>query len=73
MFACIYVDALLANEELADQVWELWNAGLIPDELAAIAWINIGMSAFPESGRSDDVNQQVLSGCFRPGADARDD
>ena len=33
-----YIEALLVDEELADQVWELWNVGIIPDDLAAIAW-----------------------------------
>ncbi len=33
-----YIEALLVDEELADQVWEAWDAGLIPDELAALAW-----------------------------------
>ena len=34
----IYIEALLVDEDLADQVWELWNADLIGDHLAAIAW-----------------------------------
>jgi len=34
----LYVEALLANENLADQVWELWDAEVIQDEMAAIAW-----------------------------------
>lgn len=38
MLAEFYIEALLADEELADQVWELWNAGLIPDNLAEVAW-----------------------------------
>ena len=38
MLTEIYIEALLANEELADQVWEAWDAGLIPDEVAAWAW-----------------------------------
>ena len=38
MLSRLYVEALLADEELADQVWELWDAGLIPDDLAAWAW-----------------------------------
>ncbi len=38
MLTELYIDALLANEELADQVWELWNDGLIPDDQAALAW-----------------------------------
>ena len=33
-----YIDALLVDEELADQVWELWDAGLIDDELVTITW-----------------------------------
>ena len=39
MITSLYVDALLADEFLADQVWELWNAGLIGEELAEIAWV----------------------------------
>ena len=39
MLTEIYVEALLVDEDLADQVWELWNVGVIDDELAAIAWM----------------------------------
>ena len=38
MFTDLYIEALLVNEELADQVWELWDVGMIPDELAEVAW-----------------------------------
>ena len=38
MFTEIYIEALLVDEELADQIWELWDAGIITDELAAISW-----------------------------------
>ncbi len=38
MLTEIYIEALLANEALADQVWQLRNAGLVSDELAAVAW-----------------------------------
>ena len=38
MLTEIYIEALLDDEELADQVWELWNAGVITDDLAAWAW-----------------------------------
>ncbi len=34
----LYVEALLRDEDLADQVWELWIAGIIADEMAAWAW-----------------------------------
>ena len=39
MLTEVYIETLLVNEGLADQVWELWNAGVIDDELAAIAWM----------------------------------
>jgi hypothetical protein len=38
MLAELYVEALLADEALADEVWALWDAGLISDEVAALAW-----------------------------------
>jgi len=38
MLTELYIEALLVDEELADQVWEAWNAGLIPDETAKMAW-----------------------------------
>ncbi len=34
MLAEIYIEALLVDEELADQVWEAWDKGEI-DDLAA--------------------------------------
>jgi len=38
MFTELYIEALLADEDLADQVWDLWNTEIITDELAAWAW-----------------------------------
>ncbi len=38
MLTEIYIEALLVDEELADQVWERWYNGKINNELAAIAW-----------------------------------
>ena len=34
----IYIEALLIDEELADQVWEAWNAGEIDDQTACMTW-----------------------------------
>lgn len=34
MLGKLDIEALLIDEDLADKVWELWNAGLIPDEAA---------------------------------------
>ena len=39
MLTELYIEALLVNEELADLVWEAWDAGVIPDEVAALAWL----------------------------------
>ncbi len=36
-----YIEALLVDEELADLVGEALDAGLIPDEMACIAWLMI--------------------------------
>ncbi len=38
MLTEIYIEALLVDEELADQVWEAWDAGEISDTVAAWAW-----------------------------------
>jgi len=40
MLIRLYIEALLVDDELADQVWELWDAGIITDGLAAMAcWL----------------------------------
>ena len=38
MVDSLYVEALLVDADLADQVYELWNAGLISEEVAEWAW-----------------------------------
>ncbi len=38
MLTEIYIEALMVDEVLADQVWEAWEAGVIDDGLAAVAW-----------------------------------
>lgn len=38
MLTELYIEALLVDEELADFVWKFSEAGLISDELAALAW-----------------------------------
>ncbi len=42
MLTEIYILALLANEELADKVWESWNGGEIDDVTAWSLWWAIG-------------------------------
>ncbi len=38
MLTRIYIEALLVDEELADQVWEAWDKGEISEFIAAWAW-----------------------------------
>jgi len=38
MLTELYIEALLTDAALADEVWELWGAGVITDGLAAYAW-----------------------------------
>ncbi len=41
MLCEIYIEALIVDEELADQVWEAWNAGKVDDQIVCIAWMLI--------------------------------
>ena len=41
MLTEIYIEALLVDEELADQVWEAWYSGEIDDLEACIAWLQV--------------------------------
>ncbi len=36
-----YIEALLVDEEQADQVWEAWDAGEIDDSAVAWYWVYI--------------------------------
>lgn len=39
MLCSIYIEALLVNEDMADQIWGAWNAGELCDMVAATAWL----------------------------------
>ncbi len=41
MLTEIYIQALMVDEELADQVWEAWDVGEIDDSVAAWIWVYI--------------------------------
>ena len=43
VLTAIYIEALLVDEELADQVWEAWDAGEIDDQTVCMAWMLIAM------------------------------
>ena len=52
MLTEIYLEALLVDEELADQVWEVWDKGEIDDSTALLEWWLIAGGRFtPNSGR----------------------
>ena len=38
MFTEIYIEALLVDEDLADQVWEWWDGGEIDSLTAFVLW-----------------------------------
>jgi len=44
MLTRLYVEALLVDEVLADQVWELWNEEAISNGEAPIAWCIVATS-----------------------------
>ncbi len=41
MLTEIYIEALLVDEELADQVWKAWDSKLASDECAFLVWMLI--------------------------------
>jgi len=45
MLAEIYIEALLVDEELADQVWEALDMGEIDDQVACSGWRLITLNA----------------------------
>ncbi len=55
MLTAIYIDALLVDTELADQVWEAWDKGEIDDFTTYFAWILI---SFNKSEQSMEVRRQ---------------
>jgi len=45
MITDIYIEALLVDEELADQVWEAWDKEEIDDQVAWLGWWLITINA----------------------------
>ena len=43
MLTEFYIEALLADEKLADLVWEAWDSGDVADETACIGWMLIAI------------------------------
>ncbi len=51
MLTEIYIEALLVDGDLADQVWEAWDKGEIDDQIAWLAWSLITSNA-KQTGQS---------------------
>ena len=47
MLAERYIEALLVDKELADQVWEAWDKEEIDDQVAWLGWWLIADVRFP--------------------------
>ncbi len=52
----IYTEALLVDEELADQVWAAWDKGEIDDSVAA--WICVYIYSAPKNRESSHVSKR---------------
>jgi len=64
MLTEIYIEALMVDEELADQVWEAWDADETDDQVAWLAWWLIaGGRLTPDSGH---LGGRVPKGRCRP-------
>ncbi len=65
MRTIICIEALLVDEESADQVWEAWDAGEIDDITTYLAWWRVANSAIFESLVPDSeaimVTKKILS------------
>ena len=48
MLTEFYIAALLVDEDLPDEVWDLWNTGETDNEAACIAWMLIAIAQPPE-------------------------
>jgi len=68
MLARIYIEALLTDENLADQVWELWGAGVITDEVAAWAWwlMATDLGGQDSNGADSYTSLMALVGLYFP-------
>ena len=60
MLTEIYIQALLVDEELADHVWELWDAGVIDDELVAVAWLTSAVGLWNQRIDIDHLDRANL-------------
>ena len=58
MLTELYIEALLVDKYLADQVWELWDKGGIDDTDACFAWLKMANGC---QSKSDFAIGQIWS------------
>ena len=51
MLTEIYVEALLIDEALADQIWESWDKGAIDDQVGYFRWCLIAGNRLTSESR----------------------
>ena len=44
MLVELYIEAEVADEDLADQVWEAWDSGEINDRTALLLWTQVALA-----------------------------
>ena len=57
MLTEIYIEALLVDEDLADQVWETWDKGEIDDQ---VAWLACWLVANHGAGTVDNTGCYIM-------------
>ncbi len=57
MLTRLYIEALLVDEELADQVWKTWDKGEIDDQVEWLAWWLIALLSKPAGNSSITVRR----------------
>ena len=57
MLTEVYIEALLVDPDLADQVWDAWDGGRISDNLAAIAWCILSLSEIEPHSTGRDYRE----------------
>ena len=50
----IYIEAILVDEELADLVWEAWDAETVNDRAACLAWLHVAGLICPYDQHGDN-------------------
>ena len=67
MLTRIYVEALLVDPVLADQVWQLWADSEIDDQLAVLAWwlIAIDLIDYRDTARKPPTSMMTMEATNR--------